>query len=329
MQVVQRLFAAFLVIVVSACLTQRAAGENCITQAQMDAPTRDTLVKEALAAGKALLSGDPAAIADASAPDFVAAAQSNAGPLTRAAHGASLTVDALWILEATDVAANQQNAQFFCGIANAPAHSTFIFSSLPPSRYAVVFLHATGISAPQQIALVLKDVGGAWKIAGFSFRPLTLAGHDALWYWSQARDYAKKKQLWNAYFYYATAAYLATPAAYISTGNLEKLVQEQEASAPPDLPRPGHPLVVAGASGQFQVTDVSTDGSLGGLDLVLRYSANDVSDPAATRQKNIELMRAMLTLHPELQSAFHGLWVYAVAPGQSPFGIELPMSEIH
>jgi hypothetical protein len=54
-----------------------------------------------------------------------------------------------------------------------------------------------------------------------------------------------------------------------------------------------------------------------------------VSDPAATRQKNIELMRAMLTLHPELQSAFHGLWVYAVAPGQSPFGIELPMSEIH
>ena len=121
-----------------------------------------------------------------------------------------MTVDALWILEATDVAANQQNAQFFCGIANGPAHSTFNFSSLPPSRYAVAFVHATGIGAPQQIALVLKDVGGAWKIAGFSFRPLTLAGHDALWHWSQARDYAKKKQLWNAYFYYATAAYLAT-----------------------------------------------------------------------------------------------------------------------
>jgi hypothetical protein len=291
---------------------------------------RDVLVREALAAGKALLSGDPAGIEEASAPDFAAAAQSSAGSLTRAAHGASLTIDALWILDATDVAANQQNAQFFCGIANAPAHATFNFSSLPPSRYAVVFLHATGISAPQQIALVLKDVGGAWKIAGFSFRPLTLAGHDALWYWSQAREYAKKKQMWNAYFYYATSAYLATPAAYIATGNLEKLVQEQQAGAPPDLPRAGHPLVVAGANGtQFQVTDVSTDGSLGGLDLVIRYSTNDVSDPAATRQKNIELMRGMLTLHPELQSAFHGLWVYAVAPGQSPFGIELPMSEIH
>src|SRR5258707_3802151 len=116
MRLVQRLFAFLLVIVLSACLTQRAAGENCITQAQMDAPTRDTLVKEALAAGKALLLGDPAAIAEASAPDFAAAAQSSAGPLTRAAHGASMTVDALWILEATDVAANQQNAQFFFGI---------------------------------------------------------------------------------------------------------------------------------------------------------------------------------------------------------------------
>ena len=54
---VQRLFALFLVIALSACLTQRAAGENCITQAQMDAPTRDALVQEALAAGKALLLG--------------------------------------------------------------------------------------------------------------------------------------------------------------------------------------------------------------------------------------------------------------------------------
>jgi len=129
LMLVQRLFAWFLVIALSACLTQRAAGENCITQAQMDAPTRDTLVQEGLAAGKALLLGDAAAIAEASAPDFATAAQSNAGPLTRATHGASLTVDALWILEATDVAANQQNAQFFCGIANAPAHSTFNFSS--------------------------------------------------------------------------------------------------------------------------------------------------------------------------------------------------------
>lgn len=330
MQRMQYIFAAFLVTVLTVFLIPCAGAQNCITQAQMEPATRDALVQQATAAGKALLTGDSAAIAATSATDFVATAQVSDAPLARIARGAALIVDSVWILDAAEVAANQQNVQFFCGIANAPAHATFTFASLSVDRYAVVFLHATGISSPQQIGLVLKDVAGAWKIAGFSFRPLKLAGHDALWYWTQARSYAAKKQMWNAYFYYVTAAYLATPVPYIATGNLEKLLQEQQASMPADLPRPEHPLQIPSASGMpFQVTDFSTDASLGGLDLVIRYRATDVSDPAAARQKNIELMRAILTSHPELQSAFHGLWVYAVADGQSPFGIELPMSEIH
>lgn len=330
MQRMQYISAAFLALLLAACLTQNAGAQNCITQAQMEPAARDALVQQATAAGTALLSADAAAIAASSAPDFAATAQSSAVPLARVARGAALIVDSAWILDAADIAANQQNVQFFCGIANAPAHATFTFTSLPVDRYAAVFLHATGISAAQQIGLILKDVGGAWKIAGFSFRPLTLSGHDALWYWMQARSYAAKKQIWNAYFYYATAAYLATPVNYIATGNLEKLLQEQQASMPADLPRTDRPLQIAGAGGvPFVVTDLSTDASLGGLDLAIRYRAKDVSDPAAARQKNIELMRGILTSHPELQSAFHGLWVYAVADGQAPFGIELPMSEIH
>lgn len=326
----RRFFAAVLVIVVASYLVPAAAAENCTTQAQMEGPARDALVQQALAAGKALVSEDRAGIAAAAAPDFTATAQSSAVPLANLARGASLTVDTLWVLDATDLDAKQRDVQFFCGIANAPAHATFTFSSLPADRYAVVFLHATGLSTPQQIGLVFKDAAGVWKIAGFSFRPLALAGHDGLWYWSQAREYVKKKQPLNAYFYYATAAYLAAPVTYISTGNLEKLIQEQQAITPAYLPRPDHPMQIAQAGGTgFLITELSTDASLGGLDLVVRYRAGDISDPAATREKNVAVMRAMLAGYPELQSAFHGLWVYAVVPGQAPFGIELPMSEIH
>jgi hypothetical protein len=40
-------------------------------------------------------------------------------------------------------------------------------------------------------------------------------------------------------------------------------------------------------------------------------------------------MRALLLQHPELQTAFHGLWVYAATPGNpSPFALELPMEQI-
>jgi hypothetical protein len=40
-------------------------------------------------------------------------------------------------------------------------------------------------------------------------------------------------------------------------------------------------------------------------------------------------MKALLAEHPELRQAFHGLWVYANAPNQRPYAIELPMGDIH
>jgi hypothetical protein len=79
----------------------------------------------------------------------------------------------------------------------------------------------------------------------------------------------------------------------------------------------------------YSVSDLHTDGSLGGLDLVIRYATTDAGDPVATRAQNLEVMKAMLEAHPELRDGFHGLWVFAEAPGQRPFGNELAMSEIH
>ena len=60
------------------------------------------------------------------------------------------------------------------------------------------------------MAFLLQKNGG-WQLAGFFVKPLTVAGHDSLWYWTQARVFNQKGQKWNAYFYYETALYLATP----------------------------------------------------------------------------------------------------------------------
>ena len=155
-----------------------------------------------------------------------------------------------------------------------------------------------------------------------------VAGHDSVWYWTKARAFNQKGQKWNAYFYYTTAAYLATPADFLNSANLDKLNQETAASKPDGLPG-AQPMVVNAGGQTYSVSELHTDGSLGGLDLVLRYSTTDAADPVATRARNLELMKATLQAHPELRDGFHGLWVFAEAPNQRPYGNELAMSEIH
>jgi hypothetical protein len=49
----------------------------------------------------------------------------------------------------------------------------------------------------------------------------------------------------------------------------------------------------------------------------------------ATRARNLEVMKATLAAHPELREGFHGLWVFAEAPPERPYGNELAMSDIH
>ena len=165
-------------------------------------------------------------------------------------------------------------------------------------------------------------------MAGFFVKPLLVAGHDSLWYWTRARAFDQKNQKWNAYFYYTTAAYLASPADFLTSTNLEKLNQETANSRPDGLPG-AQPMVVTAGSKTYSVNDLHTDGSLGGLDLVIRYAGTDVGDPVATRAQNLEVMKATLAAHPELREAFHGLWVFAEAPPARPFGNELVMSDIH
>jgi hypothetical protein len=295
---------------------------TCTTQAQMTASVRSGLEESALHIGQMVQKGDVDSVKAATLSkvasqfDGIAGGIQSASPLMQ---GAMLVVDTLYLLDASDLK-QEQEAQFFCGSSVA-----LNFQQLPPGHYAFAILHATGVAHPQQFAFVLGEENG-WKLAGFYVRPLLAAGQDGVSYWSRAREFAKKRQLWNAYFYYQTAQYLLTPVDFLSSPNLEKLQGEQSGVVPPGLPG-AQPMVLTGGDETWKVTNLRTDASLGALDLVIHYEAQPSSDPVASRQLAIGLMKAMLAAHPELREGFHGLWVYADAPTR-PFAIELPMNQI-
>jgi hypothetical protein len=97
---------------------------------------------------------------------------------------------------------------------------------------------------------------------------------------------------------------------------------------------PGATPVTLDAHGSnFQVTGLETSGTLGALDLVVHYvpdpsQASLLHDPVGARNQALALMQAVLSAHPELSTAFHGIWVHADQGNVSLFALELPMSEI-
>jgi hypothetical protein len=317
-------------LLLTALVPMRLFAVSCTTQAQMSENERNALVQAAHTLASAVQGGNPAAVQAMTIPkvreqfDPIANTIQQAAPLLA---GATLTIDALYSLDASDLKEAAEDTSFFCGAANSPVHVNVNIPQLPKGKYALTLVHATGVQKPQQMAFLLQQEGN-WQLAGFFIKPLLIAGHDSVWYWTKARAFDQKNQKWNAYFYYTTAAYLATPADFLTSANLDKLNQEAAAARPDGLPG-AQPMLLNAGGQSYPVTELHTDGSLGGLDLVLRYTASDTSDPVASRARNVDLMKAMLTAHPELKEGFHGLWVFAEAPNQRPYGNELPMSEIH
>ena len=178
--------------------------------------------------------------------------------------------------------------QFFCGVAANAAHVTFNIPQLPPGHHAFASVEASGVKIPQRLALLLQQAHQPARtraLAGFFPRPMVAAGHDGVWYRERARHYATAKQPWNAYFYFQTAAHLLVPAAFVSSANLEKLVQEETATTPPGLPG-AEPMIVSAQGTQFSVTDLHSDVSFGGLDLVVgsRRTMSAMQPPPEQRQ---------------------------------------------
>jgi hypothetical protein len=266
------------------------------------------------------------------AADFggIAASAQALAPLIQQA---TITVNVLFAFEAAQAASGALGSQFFCSPAGSSMTVVLNFSNLPPGKYALAILHATGVPKPQQISLILAlTPENQWKLAGLFTKPLMLAGENGLWYWTQARDYAQKKMDWASWFYYQIAGFLVDPVDFLSSPNMDKLRQEADKVRPSNLPA-DKPLVVNTSAYSFEVSRMDTSVDLGPLDFAIHYTPTDVEvsqlhDPVAARKQALDLMTAILALHPELRHAFHGVYVYADAGNATVFALELPMDQI-
>ena len=95
---------------------------------------------------------------------------------------------------------------------------------------------------PITLTLVLQNLGGGWKLAGYYPRLDSVGGHDGEWYLAKAREYKAKGYSHDAWFYYLTAWDLTAPVNFMSTPQLDKIADEMQTARPTDLPSDGSPL---------------------------------------------------------------------------------------
>lgn len=323
----------FLFAVCSLALQSRTAkAASCLTESQMTPQQRDVLANQARAMIAIVQSADTAGLRARTLPavasdfDGIAASMTSLSPLVQ---NATITVDNVYGLDASTDQPGAARTQFFCGSPTV----VLTFNGIPPGRYALVIVHATGISKPQQISIILANASGnQWQLAGFYAKPMIEADHDGLWYWVSARKYAQMKMNWDAWFYYQMASDLLRPVDFMASPNLQKLQQESETVHPGNLPGAA-PVSLNAQGSAVTVTAINTTTAFGGLDLDLHYTPDpaqvaQLRSPTAARKQVTDVMTALLTQHPELKQAFHGIWAHAEQGNSDLFALELPMDQI-
>ncbi len=316
--------------------------ESCTPQSQMKPAERETLAAAALALATKVQAADASGVRALSAPDLVgdfAAVSDVVGTTSPHLRKSTLVVQQVYELDASMLkpspSGTASEAQFLCNLNRTAAEAEFVIPGLPAGRYAFAMVDTAGLSAPWRLSFLFRQDEGRWLMAGFYPKPLTVAGHDGLWYWTQARQLSAQKQPWNAWLYLLQADALLQPAAFVGSSHLDKLRTEETSTAPrvvADGVTADTPLVVKAKDGaEFRFTSLALDDSLNAPapDLAVRLKADTLPDAAATRKRNIAAMSALLAAYPELRKPFHGVWMYAsAAPNQPVYPTEQAMTDI-
>jgi hypothetical protein len=330
-QNLQRVLGASLFACACALFTSSACASSCKTESQLAPPERDALSSAAQGLVRDVQSGSVQSLQantiPAVASDFAGIAQS-AQSLKPLIQQATITIDNLYFLDASTEAAGSPRTDFYCGTPVVVMN----FNGLPPGIYALALIHATGVPQPHQLALVMAKSSNRWMLAGFFAKPMLDAGHSGLWYWTSARSFAQKKMNWDAWFYYKVAAGLLQPVDFLTSANLQKLQRETDQVHPDNIPG-AKPLLLSANGNTYTVTGIDISSALGNLDLEVNYTASlmqasELRDPPAARKQVVDVMTALLALHPELHDGFHGIWVHANQGQASLFSLELPMDQI-
>jgi hypothetical protein len=317
----------------------RVLAQSCTTQAKMTADVRSGLADAALRIAQAIQVGDAAKVQSATVAEYASGtAFAGTASLVQSVAGKvgpdTLAVTQIYLLDAKNrKAGDSSDADFSCVLSGTAAETDFSIAGLPPGTYGFAMVEATG-ARPYLLALLLRQDGGVWKMAGFYPRARTAAGHDGLWYWTGARDHAKAKEVWLAWLLYGEADKLLRPANFATSTGLDKLRSEQRAAMPPELTdgiSSETPLAVKSSDGKdYSFTSIEAEGSDDGkdLNLVLHLKADSVADIEATKARNRAAAKTLLDAHRELRQGFNRVLVFADAPGQSPLVTDDTMQQI-
>ena len=318
------------------------SAEVCTTQSQMQGADRDALVAAARSLAAKVVANDVSGLQAATAAEYAkdfGGIGTVVGSTSLKVKGGTPIVEQVYLLDGTQLKRGADGslpeAQFFCSLNKSVAEADFMISGLAPGRYGFAIVDITDLDSPWRMSFLLHQEQGQWTMAGFYPKALSAAGHDGLWYWTQARTMTAQKEHWNAWLYYQQAQSLLTPVNFIQSTHLEKLKAEASAAAPPALSEgvsAEAPLVVKGPNGvEYHFTALGVDDSLGKdkIDVMAHLKVDQIGDPVAARKRNSDAMVALLAAYPEMRKPFHGVWMISDAPGQNPFATEQAISDIH
>lgn len=316
--------------------------ETCTTQSQMTPADRDGLAAMARSLAAKVQANDVAGLKAVTVAEYSKDFAGIGGVVASTAphlQGGAAVVEQIYILDASQLKAAADgsfpDAQFFCTLNKSQAEADFAIPGLTPGRYGFVMVDVANGSTSYRLSFLLRQGGGQWQMAGFYPMVLEAAGHDGLWYWKQARALKSQNEHWSAWLYYQQAENLLRPTRFIQSTHLEKLQTEATEAAPPALSEGvsgSAPLVVKGPDGaEYHFTALGLDDSMAKdqLDVTAHLKVDQLGDAAAAKKRNTDAMVALLAAYPELRKTFHGVWIFAEAPGQSPFVTEQPMTELH
>lgn len=307
-----------------------AAGAGCTASADMDAATRAQLERAALSYFQMAVRGDSAGLRQAAvatlASDFmpVEAAVSAHQAIFEAAQPPQVRAE--FLLE-PEGSTPQERAEFYCGVWQTPGFTLFVLNNLAPGRYAIVVLEARSGKGAYRLSLVMAEQQQVWKLAGFYPRPAGIAGHDAAWFWEQARAYKSRKQFRNAWFYYLTTRELLMLVPFMSNQQLEQMASELAGLPPQGLPAE-KPVDFLAAGKVFKVAQVYVVPDDDGLQLVLQHQVADASKSGPTHLGNLALIQQWVKTYPEYREAFTAVVARASDASGHDYGSRMAMKDI-
>jgi hypothetical protein len=279
--------------------------------------------------------GDVAGLRESAIPSvaaafsgIAAAVQENQAALSKAKSAVKATY--LLTAEGTEPL---ERGEFLCGVfgksGQTASSSVFVLNGLPPGRYGVVILDVTssGDDARYAVAFVLQDEGGNWKLGGLYVKPVLSAGHDGAWFAERARAFVAKSETHNAWFYFLQARNLATLVPFMSTRETDRLYDEMQKVASPDMPE-GFPPELAGAGKAYKIKSAFAYGVAGEVNLVVKYEFADVSDTVKTYAENQAVARALVGKWPELRDGFTAIVVRATEASGKDFGTLVELKDL-